>query len=126
MCHSSAREKREEARKLIADGIDLNARRRALREAPADTFKAVAAEWLALQTKALASDTMAMLGARLKSFLYPYIGKRPVARLPPKSCSRRCDAATHRGTRPPRNRASRSGPCGAGASVRGGDGASPA
>jgi integrase len=73
-----AREKREEARKLIADGIDPNARRKALREAPVDTFEAVAAEWLALQSKALSSDTMAMLGARLKSFLYPYIGKRPV------------------------------------------------
>jgi Arm DNA-binding domain len=44
-----AREKREEARKLIADGIDPNARRKALRETPADTFEAVAAEWLALQ-----------------------------------------------------------------------------
>ena len=43
-----------------------------------DTFEAVAAEWLALQSKALSSETMAMLGARLKSFLYPYIGKRPV------------------------------------------------
>ena len=73
-----AREKREEARKLIADGIDPNARRKALREAPSGSFEAVAAEWLALQSKALSADTMAMLGARLKSFLYPYIGKRPV------------------------------------------------
>jgi hypothetical protein len=74
-----AREKRDEARKLIADGIDPNARRKALREAPADTFEAVATEWLTLQSKALAPETTSMLGTRLKSFLYPYIGKRPVA-----------------------------------------------
>ena len=73
-----AREKRDEARKLIADGIDPNARRKALREAPVDTFEAVAAEWLALQSKALSSETMSMLGARLKNFLYPYVGRRPV------------------------------------------------
>ena len=73
-----AREKREEARKLIADGIDPNAQRKALRDAPADTFEAVAIEWLALQSKVLAPETMSMLGARLNNFLYLYIGKRPV------------------------------------------------
>lgn len=73
-----AREKREEARKLIADGIDPNVQRKALREAPADTFEAVAIEWLALQSKVLAPETMSMLGARLNNFLYLYIGKRPV------------------------------------------------
>jgi integrase len=73
-----AREKREEARKLIADGIDPNVQRKALREASADTFEAVAIEWLALQSKVLAPETMSMLGARLNNFLYLYIGKRPV------------------------------------------------
>ena len=57
-----AREKRDEARKLIADGIDPNARRKALRDAPADTFEVVVAEWLALRSKALSADTMVMLG----------------------------------------------------------------
>ena len=41
-----AREKREEARRLIADGVDPNAQRRAEEESRADTFEAVAREWL--------------------------------------------------------------------------------
>jgi integrase len=74
-----AREKRDEARKLIADGIDPNAQRKAERSAQAQTFEAVAAEWLELQKKSLAPETMSILGARLNSALYPYLGSRPVA-----------------------------------------------
>lgn len=73
-----AREKRDEARRLIADG-DPNAKRKAERSAPADTFEAVATEWLGLQSQSLAPETLSILGTRLNSFLYPYIGNRPVA-----------------------------------------------
>jgi integrase len=74
-----AREKRDEARKLIADGIDPNAKRKAERSAQAETFEAVANEWLELHKSSLAPETISMLGTRLRSFLYPYIGSRPVA-----------------------------------------------
>src|SRR6202050_362999 len=74
-----AREKRDEARRLIADGIDPNAQRKAERGAQSQTFEAVAAEWLELQKKSLAPETMSILGARLNSALYPYLGRRPVA-----------------------------------------------
>ena len=73
-----AREKRDEARRVVADGVDPSAKRQAERVASADTFQAIAAEWLQLQSKALAVETMEILGTRLKSFLYPYIGSRPV------------------------------------------------
>lgn len=73
-----AREKRDEARRVVADGVDPSAKRQAERAASADTFQAIAAEWLGLQSKALAAETMGILGTRLKSFLYPYIGSRPV------------------------------------------------
>ena len=73
-----AREKRDEARKLVADGIDPSVRRKAERGAGAETFEAVAKEWLELQSKALSEETISILGTRLKSFLYPYIGNRPV------------------------------------------------
>lgn len=73
-----AREKRDEARRVVADGVDPSAKRQAERAASADTFQAIAAEWLQLQSKALAAETMEILGTRLKSFLYPYIGSRPV------------------------------------------------
>jgi integrase len=74
-----AREKRDEAHKLVADGIDPNAKRKAERSAQAETFEAVANEWLELHKKSLAPETILILGTRLSSFLYPYIGTRPVA-----------------------------------------------
>ncbi|MDE2136238.1 MAG: tyrosine-type recombinase/integrase [Gammaproteobacteria bacterium] len=73
-----ARERRDEARKLVADGIDPSARRKAQRGARAETFEAVATEWLELQRNALSAETISILGTRLKSFLYPYLGNRPV------------------------------------------------
>lgn len=53
-----AREKRDDARKLLADGIDPNAKRRAEKEQQVNTFEAVAREWLALQEKSLDESTL--------------------------------------------------------------------
>jgi hypothetical protein len=71
-----AREKRDEARRLIADGIDPSAERQERRAALLETFEGVAKEWLALQGKSLAPETISILGARLSSALYPYVGSR--------------------------------------------------
>jgi len=73
-----AREKRDEARKLLADGIDPSAERQERRTGLLETFEGVAEEWLELQNKSLAAETISILGARLKSALYPYLGSRPV------------------------------------------------
>src|SRR2546423_13341556 len=77
-----AREKRDEARTLIADDIDPSAERQAKRAALLETFEGVAQEWLALQSKSLAPEPISILGTRLKSALYPYPGRRPVAEIP--------------------------------------------
>lgn len=74
-----AREKRDEARKLVADEIDPSVERQARRAAQLNTFEAVAAEWLELQRKSLAPETMSILETRLTSALYPYLGSRPIA-----------------------------------------------
>jgi integrase len=74
-----AREKREDARKLVADGIDPSAKRQAERATQVETFEAIAKEWLELQSRSLAAETMEILGTRLKSFLNPYVGSRPIA-----------------------------------------------
>ena len=76
-----AREKRDEARRLIADDIDPSAERQAKRAALLETFEGVAKEWLELQSKSLAPETISILGTRLKSALYPYLGSRPVAEI---------------------------------------------
>jgi len=44
------------------------AKRREARAARLDTFEVIAAEWLELQRKALAPETMQILATRLKSF----------------------------------------------------------
>jgi len=74
-----AREKRDEARKLLADGIDPSAQRQERCTALLETFEGVAEEWLELQSKSLAPETISILGSRLKSALYPYLGSKPVA-----------------------------------------------
>ena len=73
-----AREKRDDARRLVADEIDPSADRKAKRAAMLVTFEGVAQEWLDLQDKSLAPETISILGSRLNSGLYPYLGSRPV------------------------------------------------
>src|SRR5262245_43122608 len=46
-----AREKRDELRRLLADGVDPSAQRKAEQLANASTLRAVGDEWLALQMK---------------------------------------------------------------------------
>lgn len=67
------------ARKLIADAVDPSAQRQKERVALAQCFEDVANEWLELQSKSLAPQTISILGARLRSALYPYLGSRPIA-----------------------------------------------
>ncbi len=73
-----ARKRRDDARELVADGIDPSAKRQAERLAQADTFEAVAIEWLTMADKA-ATDTVATMRRRLESYIFPYIGKKPIA-----------------------------------------------
>lgn len=76
-----AREKRDEARRLIADGIDPSVKRQAERVARADTFEALAREWLAKQH--FASATLEKAEWTFKDLLFPFIGSRPVSQLTP-------------------------------------------
>ena len=73
-----AREKRHEARQLIADGIDPSAQRKAERAANVHTFKGIAEEWIKRQAKTLAVHTIEIEGARLRSTLVPAFGGRPM------------------------------------------------
>jgi integrase len=72
-----AREKRDEARRLVADGIDPSAKRKAEKMASADTFRAVAEEFLTQREKGWAPTHASKVKARLE-WLYPFIGNRPI------------------------------------------------
>jgi integrase len=74
---ATARERRDEARKLLAAGIDPSAKRKAEKLAQADTFRAVAEEFLT-QREAKWAPTHADKQRRRLERLYPYIGDKPV------------------------------------------------
>lgn len=74
----SAREKRDEERRQIADGIDPAVTRKAKRLAQAETFEGIAAEWLELQRKSFSAKTMEKAEWTFRDLLNPYIGSRPI------------------------------------------------
>jgi integrase len=76
-----ARAKRDEARNLVADAIDPSAKRRAEKSARADTFAAVAQEWLQTKKDALTASTWARDRDQLVKLVGPYLGSRPIAQI---------------------------------------------
>lgn len=72
-----AREKRDEARRLLADGIDPSARRKSDQQAKSETFEVIAREWLEMRAKTSAAITM-QKARWLLEMVFPRIGKRPI------------------------------------------------
>lgn len=66
---AKARERRDEARRLLANQIDPNARKKAERLARTNTFEVVAREWLELQRSGLTSKTFAKKLGWFEDFL---------------------------------------------------------
>jgi integrase len=78
-----ARQKRDDARQDLARGVDPSARRQAEKVAQADSFEAVAREWLALQKSKLAEITIEKATWALETFVFPHIGGKPVGQVDP-------------------------------------------
>lgn len=76
-----ARERRDEARRLIADSIDPSLQRHAEKSARGNTLEAIANEWLALQQRRLAAVTLSKRRWMLESFIIPALGSRPIAQI---------------------------------------------
>jgi len=77
-----ARERHQAARTQVSSGIDPKAERVAKKAAESDTFEVVAEEWKALQlagTKPIKPKTVAKIEWIFRDYLFPAIGKRPVA-----------------------------------------------
>ena len=79
-----ARQSRDEARRQLAKGIDPSAARRAQKHATIkeiETFELIAREWhkrfLSTWTKRYAETLM----SRLELYIFPWIGKRPIAEI---------------------------------------------
>jgi len=76
-----AREKRDVARQLVADGIDPSAQRRADKATLGVTFEIVAREWLKLLEKGVKASTLEREQSQLERFVFPVLGGRPVAQI---------------------------------------------
>jgi hypothetical protein len=85
MSLAAARKKRDEARRLLAEGIDPGAERqaeRARREAlAANTFEAVAREWIERHLSKKSQAYRERVVSQLERFVFPVIGERPIAEL---------------------------------------------
>ncbi len=76
-----ARAKRDDARRLLARGINPSAHRAAERAASADSFEAVAREWLAKESVRWVESHGTRIARRLERDVFPWLGSRPVAEL---------------------------------------------
>jgi integrase len=74
-----AREKRDDARRLVADNIDPSDRRRAEKDAHADTFRAIADEWIPKQH--FSDKTLEKARWTFNDLIFPFIGNRPVTQI---------------------------------------------
>jgi integrase len=73
-----ARERRDDARRQLADRVDPNAARKAERVAEANSFEAVALEFLELQSHKLTPTSLAKGRWLLLDLLCPHIGGMPI------------------------------------------------
>jgi Arm DNA-binding domain len=79
---AAARDKREEARRLVAAGIDPTEHRKATKvalvESTENTFEAIAREWFGLFSKQWVPGHADKIIRRLELNVFPWIGTRPI------------------------------------------------
>jgi Arm DNA-binding domain len=85
---AKAKARRDKARELLADGIDPSSAKREDKQAQADaaanTFEAVARDWLAKTAADRQSTTHDKVTAWLNHDVFPFIGKLPIAAIGPR------------------------------------------
>ena len=85
---AKARARRDKARELLADGMDPSTAKRdekqAKATAQANTFEAVAEQWLQATAANRAAITQDKVTNWLKKDVYPYIGAMPIATIGPR------------------------------------------
>jgi integrase len=80
---AGARARRDDARELVANGIDPSENRKAEKQAKAgdtlNSFEAISREWLATKMQNKSEGYRNNVLRRFELYLYPWIGKRPIA-----------------------------------------------
>jgi integrase len=81
----AARERRDEARKLLASGVDPSAHRKAQKDSRAfvasNSFEVVAREWFSKKASGWAPSHAKTVIARLENDIFPYLGGRPISEI---------------------------------------------
>jgi len=82
-----ARERREEARKLLANSIDPNENRKAKKKTRLDSlensFEVIAREWLASYMQNKTAGHSEKVVRRFERYVFPWIGNKPIADITP-------------------------------------------
>jgi integrase len=85
---AGARIRRDEARKLLASGIDPSEHRKATKatraERAANSYEAVAREWFGKQSKAWVKGHADKILRRQEADIFPWLGGRPIAEITPR------------------------------------------
>jgi integrase len=80
-----ARERRDEARRLLANDVDPSENRRQQNAAKAEragnSLEAVAREWIAKNTPTWAASHTSKIVRRLEMYVFPWLGGRPIAEI---------------------------------------------
>lgn len=85
---ADARERLDKARRLLYEGIDPSAQRKAAKAAAllgsGSTFEIIASEWFAMNSPRWVTRHSEKIKARLENDVYPWLGKRPIADITPE------------------------------------------
>ncbi|MDP1678766.1 MAG: integrase arm-type DNA-binding domain-containing protein [Candidatus Nitrotoga sp.] len=80
-----ARQRRSDARKLLADGVDPSENRKAVKAAKtergANSFEVIAREWFAKNSASWSENHGSRIIRRLERDIFPWIGGRPIAEI---------------------------------------------
>lgn len=100
---AQARERREEARKLLANDVDPSDNRKAVKSAKeellANSFEAIAREWHKhmLEKKDWSTEHATTILNRLEQDIFPWIGKKPITEVTAKEIKAILDRIRSRG-----------------------------
>lgn len=98
---AEARQRRDESRKLLANGVDPYANRKAVKsakdEALANSFEVIAREWHEDQNNKWSEDHAITIMARLEKDIFPWLGKKPLLEVTAKDLKSILDRVRSRG-----------------------------
>ena len=98
---AEARQRRDESRKLLANGVDPYTNRKAAKAAKDDVlancFEVIAREWHEDQKITWSSDHAVTIMARLEKDIFPWIGKKPLLDVTAKDIKSILDRVRSRG-----------------------------